>query len=58
MELTKEQIVAMAVAAVADAEGLEVKALRVHSFREVRQSPLAQYIADRGIQYKKYQLGE
>ncbi len=58
MKLTNEQIVAMAVAAVADAEGLEVKALRVRSFREVRQSPLAQYVADRGIQYKKYQLGE
>ena len=58
MELTKEQIVAMAVAAVAEEEGLDVKALRVKSFREVKPSPLAQYIADRGILYKKYQLGD
>ncbi len=58
MELTKEQIVAMAVAAVAEEEKLDVKTLRVRSFREVQPSALAQYIADRGIQYKKYQLGD
>ncbi len=58
MELTREQIVAMAVAAVADAEGLNVDTLRVRSFREVGQSALAKYIAERGMQYKKYQLGD
>ena len=58
MELTKEQMVAMAVAAVAELEGLDVKTLRVRSFREVQKTPLMQYIADRGIRYKKYQLGD
>ena len=58
MELTKEQILAMAVAAAAEEEGTDAKTLRVVSFREVKQSALAQYIADNGIQYKKYQLGD
>ena len=58
MELDKETIAAMAVAAIAEEEGIEAKTLRIISFREVKQSPLAQYIADRGIQYKKYQLGD
>lgn len=58
MELTREKIVAMAVAAIAEAEGLDVDTLRVRAFRETPKTPLAQYIADRGIQYKKYQLGD
>ena len=56
MEL--EKIVAMAVAAIAEETQEDVKNLRVVSFREIKKSSLEQYIADHGIQYKKYQLGE
>ena len=58
MELDIEQIVAMAVAAIAEEEGEDVAALRVISFREIPKSSLERYIADRGIAYKKYQLGD
>ncbi len=58
MDITEEEIIAMAVAAIAEEEREEVSRLRVVSFREVRKSSLEQYIADHGIEYKKYQLGE
>ncbi len=58
MDISKEQIVAMAVAAIAEETQEDIKNLRVVSFREIKKSSLEQYIADHGIQYKKYQLGE
>lgn len=58
MEISVEQIVAMAVAAIAEETQEEIQNLRVVSFREIRKSSLAQYIADHHITYKKYQLGE
>ena len=58
MSLNQEQIVAMAVAAVAEEEGCTADTLRVVSFREIRKTPLEQYLADRGLTYHKYQLGD
>ena len=58
MELTMEQIAAMAVAAVAEETGEEMDNLRIVSFREIHKSSLEQYISDNHIQYHKYQLGE
>ncbi|MBQ3157465.1 MAG: hypothetical protein IJB81_11215 [Clostridia bacterium] len=58
MELTMEQIAAMAIASIAEEMQEDVKQLRIVSFREVHQSSLEQYIADNQIQYKKYQLGD
>ena len=58
MEISKEQIVAMAVAAIAEELQEEVTHIRVLSFREIHRSSLEQFIADHGISYKKYQLGE
>ena len=58
MSLTREQIVAMAVAAIAEEEGCTAETLRVTSFREIRKSPLEQYLADRGVTYHEYQLGD
>lgn len=58
MENEMEKIAAMAVAAVAEELGEDISALRIVSFREIRKSSLEQYIADHGIHYKKYQLGE
>ncbi len=58
MEISMEQIVAMAVAAIAEETGEDIQSLRVLSFREIKKSSLEQYIADHHITYKKYQLGE
>ena len=54
MEL--EKIVAMAVAAVAEENGIEPKRVVVRSFREIHKSSLAQFIEDNQISYHKYQL--
>ncbi len=58
MDDSIEKIVAMAVAAVAEEMQTEANLIRVVSWREIQKSPLAQYISDCGIDYKKYQLGD
>lgn len=55
-ELNKEEIIAMAIACIAEETGTDAKNLRVTSFKEVQKSPLAQYISDNNICYKKYSL--
>ena len=55
-ELTKEEIVAMAVAAIAEKTGKDIKNLCVVNFRELGESPLMKYIRDNNISYKKYTL--
>ena len=55
-ELTKEEIVAMAVAAIAEETGTDAKNIRVKSFREMSLSPLQRYIHENNITYKKYTL--
>ena len=57
-ELSREQIVAMAAACIAEELGTEVKNLRIRNFREVHKTGLAKYIEDNKINYVKYQLGE
>ena len=56
MELMREMIISMAVAAIAEETKEEFKNLRVVSFREVPRNSLEQYIIEHQIQYKKYQL--
>ena len=51
-----EKILAMAVAAVAEEEGVEPKRVLVRSFKEVQKSSLELYIAENNISYQKYQL--
>lgn len=58
MDDSMEKIVAMAVAAVAEDMRTDVTRIRVVSWKEIQKSPLAQYISDHGIDYKKYQLGD
>ena len=53
----KDEIVVMAVAAIAEELGTDVKHIRVHSFREVKKSSLAQYLEDNHIKFTKYELG-
>lgn len=56
MEL--EQILAMAVAVVAEENGVEPKHVIVYRFTEVQDSSLQKYIVKNNILYHKYQLGE
>jgi ribosomal protein L15E len=55
-ELTKEEIVAMAIAAIAEESGTDAKNLRVVSFREIGESALDKYVRENNIAYRKYQL--
>ena len=51
-----EKILAMAVAAVAEENGIEPKYVVVRSFKEIQKSSLEKYIEDNRIAYQKYQL--
>ncbi|MBR4415221.1 MAG: hypothetical protein IKS67_00530 [Victivallales bacterium] len=51
-----DELVAMAVAAVAEDLRQDVKRIRVVSFREVFPSPLENYLAERKISFKRYEL--
>lgn len=51
-----EKILAMAVAAVAEETGTELKHVKILSFKEVQKSSLEQYIEKNHISYHKYQL--
>ena len=51
-------IVAMAVACIAEENSVDTKNVVVRNFREVQKTSLEQFIADNGISYHKYQLGE
>ena len=57
MELTKEQIAVMAVAAIAEETGSDPKHVRIVSFKERKKTGLEQYLEDHGISYQKYELG-
>ena len=56
--MDEQLIVAMAVACIAEENGVDTNRVVVRSFREVPKSSLEQYISDKGISYHKYQLGE
>lgn len=51
-----EKVLAMAVAAVAEENGVEPKRVVVRSFKEIQKSSLEKYIEDNNISYHKYQL--
>ena len=56
--MDEKLIVALAVAWIAEENGVDTKHVVVRSFKEVQKSSLEQYISDNGISYHKYQLGE
>ncbi len=56
--MSKEEIVAMAVAAIAEECGTEPQYVVVRSFREVKKSSLEQFIEDNHINFTKYQVEE
>ena len=51
-----EKVLAMAVAAVAEENGVESKRVTVRSFKEIQKSSLEKFIEDNNISYHKYQL--
>ena len=55
-ELSKEEIIAMSVAAIAEMTGTDIKSLRVVRFREVGEKSLQRFIRENSINYKKYSL--
>ena len=58
MLMEKDEIIAMAVAAIAEDLKTDIKRIRVKSFKEVEKSNLEKYIEEKSIVYKKYQLGD
>lgn len=58
MKPNDEAIVAMAIAAIAEESGADMSNIRVRSFKKIGKSELEEYIEERGITYKKYQLGD
>lgn len=51
-----EKVLAMAVAAVAEENGVEATHIIVRSFKEIQKSGLEKFIEDNNISYHKYQL--
>lgn len=51
-----DELVAMAVAAVAEDMRTDAKRIRVVSFREIFPAPLENYLAERKISFKRYEL--
>ena len=51
-----DELVAMAVAAVAEDMRTDAKRIRVVSFREIFPGPLEKYLAERKISFKRYEL--
>ena len=56
--LKKEEIIAMAVAAIAEEKNIEFTKIHVLSFEEEEKTNLEKYIQEKGIKYVKYQLGD
>lgn len=54
--LSLEEILAMAVATVAEENKVEPKHVKVLSFKEIQKSSLEKYIEENNINYKKYSL--
>lgn len=60
METTipNEELIAAAMTVILKETGLDASRIRLISFREVEESPLARYIEHYRIAYRKYQLGD
>ena len=60
METTipNEELIAAAMTVILKETGLDASKIRLISFREVKESPLARYIEQYRIAYRKYQLGD
>lgn len=56
--LRDDEIVTMAIAAIAEELGTDVKKIRVKSFSEVQKSDLEKYVEENHINYTKFSLEE
>ena len=54
--MEQEKLIAMAVAAIAEENHIDVKRVIVRSFKEIQKSSLQKYIEDHSITYSKYKL--
>ena len=51
-----DELVAMAVTAVAEDMRQDIRRIRVVNFREILPSPLENYLAEKKISFKRYEL--
>lgn len=56
--LTNEEIVAMAIGAIAEELKINIKRVRILSFEEESDCALNKYLQEKGITFSKYQLGD
>lgn len=56
--LSDDEIITMAIAAIAEELGTDVKKIRVKSFSEVQKSDLEKYVEENHINYTKFSLEE
>ena len=56
--MEKEEIVAMAVAAIAEELKTEIHRIRIISFKEVEKSNLEKFLEEKSIHFEKYHLGD
>lgn len=54
--MKKDELIAMAVAAIAEELKTDINRIKVKSFKEVEKSNLEKYIEEKSIPYKKYHL--
>ncbi len=54
--MEKDQIIAMAIAAVAEELKTEIKRIHVLYFKEIEKSSLEKYLEEKSIHFEKYQL--
>jgi uncharacterized OsmC-like protein len=56
--LKDDEMVAMAVVAIAEEMKIDIRKIKVKSFYEVQKSNLEKYIEENNIYYSKYKLGD
>lgn len=56
--IEEKMIIAMAVAAIAEENGIKPERVKVCSFKEIKPTGLEKYIEEKHINYHKYVLGE
>ncbi len=56
--MEQEQVMAMALALIADELGVDPSELRVLGFREVQPGTLGAYLEENDVVFRQYQLGD
>lgn len=56
--MEQEKVMAISLALIADELGMDPSELRILNFREVSGGTLGNYLEEKGITFKQYQLGD